>query len=148
MQLPGEQASNEFVLILPFTPANRNNMIGWMAGRSDGDNYGKLLVYNFPQSRLIEGPLQIDTKIKSISSGAISPRNPQGSRVLRGHLLLSHGPRFSSRPVYLQPRASRCLEVRPSSAIQGVWDRGKFRRGNTLYCDAGKAPTQTRRCTN
>ena len=50
MQLPGEQQKNEFVLILPFTPANRNNMIGWMAGRSDGENYGKLLVYNFPKS--------------------------------------------------------------------------------------------------
>ena len=48
MQLPGEEQKNEFVLILPFTPANRNNMIGWMAGRSDGENYGKLLVYNFP----------------------------------------------------------------------------------------------------
>ena len=56
MQLPGEQQKNEFVLILPFTPANRNNMIGWMAGRSDGENYGKLLVYNFPKSRLIDGP--------------------------------------------------------------------------------------------
>ena len=52
MQLPGEQQKNEFVLILPFTPANRNNMIGWMAGRSDGENYGKLLVYNFPKSRV------------------------------------------------------------------------------------------------
>ena len=48
--VPGEQLKNEFVLILPFTPAKRNNMIGWMAGRSDGENYGKLLVYNFPKS--------------------------------------------------------------------------------------------------
>ncbi|HXL79922.1 MAG TPA: UPF0182 family protein, partial [Pyrinomonadaceae bacterium] len=46
MQLPGEQIRNEFVLILPFTPASRNNMIGWMAGRCDGENYGKLLIYN------------------------------------------------------------------------------------------------------
>ena len=63
MQLPGEQKKNEFVLILPFTPANRNNMIGWMAGRCDPENYGKLLVYNFPASRLIDGPLQIEARI-------------------------------------------------------------------------------------
>ena len=88
MQLPGEQASTEFVLILPFTPANRNNMIGWMAGRSDGENYGKLLVYNFPQSRLIEGPLQIEARIDQ--NAELSPQfslwNQQGSRVVRGHL--------------------------------------------------------------
>ena len=63
MQLPGERTSNEFVLILPFTPASRNNMIGWVAGRCDGENYGKLLVYNFPKSRLIDGPLQIEARI-------------------------------------------------------------------------------------
>ena len=63
MQLPGEATPTEFALILPFTPSNRNNMIGWMAGRSDGEHYGKLLVYNFPESRLIEGPLQIEARI-------------------------------------------------------------------------------------
>ncbi len=72
MQLPGEQASNEFVLILPFTPAGRNNMIGWMAGRSDGDNYGKLLIYNFPKSRLIDGPLQIEARIDQNSAALFS----------------------------------------------------------------------------
>lgn len=49
MQLPGEQTHNEFVLILPFTPAGRNNMIGWMAGRCDGEHYGKLFDLQLPE---------------------------------------------------------------------------------------------------
>jgi hypothetical protein len=47
MKLPGEE-SLEFVEILPFTPANRNNLIGWIAARSDGDHYGSAVVYDFP----------------------------------------------------------------------------------------------------
>ena len=90
MQLPGEQIRNEFVLILPFTPSKRNNMIGWMAGRCDGDNYGKLIAYNFPKSRLIDGPLQIEARIDQNAqlSGQFTLWNQQGSRVLRGHLLV------------------------------------------------------------
>ena len=48
MNLPGENGL-EFVEILPFTPANRNNMIGWIAARSDGDHYGTAVVYDFPE---------------------------------------------------------------------------------------------------
>src|SRR6202451_3705304 len=53
MKLPGETAV-EFVEILPFTPANRNNLIGWIAGRSDGDKYGKSVVYDFPKKKLVD----------------------------------------------------------------------------------------------
>src|SRR4026208_517516 len=90
MQLPREQKKNEFVIILPFTPANRNNMIGWMAGRCDGENYGKLLVYNFPKSRLIDGPLQIEARIDQNAqlSAQFSLWNQQGSRVIRGSLIV------------------------------------------------------------
>ena len=52
MKLPGG-TQEEFVQILPFTPANRNNLIGWIAGRSDGEAYGTTAVYNFPKTRLI-----------------------------------------------------------------------------------------------
>ena len=116
MQLPGEAATTEFALILPFTPSNRNNMIGWMAGRSDGENYGKLLVYNFPESRLIEGPLQIEARIDQNAqlSAQFSLWNQQGSRVLRGHLLVI--PIGSSllyvEPVYLQAQRSPMPELR------------------------------------
>jgi uncharacterized membrane protein (UPF0182 family) len=50
MTLPGESAT-EFIGILPFTPANRNNLIGWIAGRSDGEHYGQAVVYDFPKTR-------------------------------------------------------------------------------------------------
>ncbi len=116
MQLPGEQQKNEFVLILPFTPANRNNMIGWMAGRSDGENYGKLLVYNFPQSRLIDGPVQIEARIDQNAqlSGQFTLWNQQGSRVIRGHLLVIPIGRslLFVEPIYLQAERSPMPELR------------------------------------
>jgi uncharacterized membrane protein (UPF0182 family) len=116
MQLPGEQVQNEFALILPFTPANRNNMIGWMAGRSDGENYGKLLAYNFPKSRLIDGPLQIEARIDQNAqlSAQFSLWNQQGSRVLRGHMLVI--PIGKSllyvEPIYLKAESSPMPELR------------------------------------
>ncbi|HEY3102572.1 MAG TPA: UPF0182 family protein, partial [Pyrinomonadaceae bacterium] len=116
MQLPGEQKKTEFALILPFTPANRNNMIGWMAGRSDGEDYGKLLAYNFPKSRLIDGPLQIEARIDQNAqlSAQFSLWNQQGSRVVRGHLLVI--PIGKSllyvEPVYLKAESSPMPELR------------------------------------
>jgi len=116
MQLPGDRITNEFVIILPFTPANRNNMIGWMAGRCDGENYGKLLVYNFPKSRLIDGPLQIEARIDQNAqlSAQFSLWNQQGSRVLRGHLLVIPVGRslLYVEPVYLQAERSPMPELR------------------------------------
>ncbi|HKP47000.1 MAG TPA: UPF0182 family protein [Pyrinomonadaceae bacterium] len=116
MQLPGEDQANEFVLILPFTPANRNNMIGWMAGRCDGENYGKLLIYNFPKSRLVDGPLQIEARIDQNAqlSSQFTLWNQQGSHVLRGHLLVI--PIGSSllfvEPIYLKAESSPMPELR------------------------------------
>jgi len=116
MQLPGEQIRNEFVLILPFTPASRNNMIGWMAGRCDGENYGKLLIYNFPKSRLIDGPLQIEARIDQNAqlSSQFTLWNQQGSHVLRGHLLVI--PIGKSllyvEPIYLKAESSPMPELR------------------------------------
>ena len=116
MQLPGEQVRNEFALILPFTPSNRNNMIGWMAGRSDGEHYGTLLAYNFPKSRLIDGPLQIEARIDQNAqlSAQFSLWNQQGSRVLRGHLLVI--PMGKSllyvEPIYLKAESSPMPELR------------------------------------
>ena len=116
MQLPGEDLKNEFVLILPFTPANRNNMIGWMAGRSDGENYGKLLGYNFPSSRLIDGPTQIEARIDQNAqlSSQFTLWNAQGSRVIRGHLLVIPIGRslIFVEPIYLQAERSPMPELR------------------------------------
>jgi uncharacterized membrane protein (UPF0182 family) len=116
MQLPGEQQKSEFVVILPFTPASRNNMIGWLAGRCDGENYGKLLVYNFPKSRLIDGPLQIEARIDQNAqlSGQFTLWNQQGSTVIRGHLLVIPIGRslVYVEPIYLQANTSPMPELR------------------------------------
>ena len=89
MKLPGE-SDIEFVEILPFTPSNRNNLIGWIAGRSDGANYGTSIVYDFPKTRLVDGPLQIEARIDQNAqlSGQLTLWNQQGSHVRRGTLLV------------------------------------------------------------
>ncbi len=80
MKLPGESGT-EFVNILPFTPANRNNLIGWIAGRSDGAHYGSAVVYNFPKTKLVDGPLQVEARIDQNAelSGQLTLWNQQGS---------------------------------------------------------------------
>jgi uncharacterized protein len=116
MQLPGEQLANEFVEILPFTPANRPNMIGWIAGRSDGAAYGSLIAYNFPKSRLIDGPLQIEARIDQNAqlSSQITLWSQQGSRVRRGNLLVIPIGRslLYVEPIYLQAERSPMPELR------------------------------------
>src|SRR5580700_7708371 len=84
MKLPDESGM-EFVEILPFTPANRNNLIGWIAGRSDGAHYGTSVVYNFPKTKLVDGPLQIEARIDQNAqlSGQLTLWNQQGSHVRR-----------------------------------------------------------------
>lgn len=148
MQLPGEATPAEFALILPFTPSNRNNMIGWMAGRSDGDNYGKLLVYNFPESRLIEGPLQIEARIDQNAqlSAQFSLWNQQGSRVLRGHLLVIPIGRslLYVEPVYLQAQRSPMPELR--LVVLAIQERVAYGQSfdealSNLIGEAGKLPT-------
>ena len=89
MTLPGE-AQPEYLLMLPFTPARKDNMTGWLAGRCDGKEYGKLLCYAFPKDRLIFGPNQVEARINQ--NDEISPLltlwNQHGSRVIRGNLLV------------------------------------------------------------
>jgi len=93
MQLPGEQnAPLEFVNILPFTPSGpgRSNMIGWMAARSDGANYGRTQVYSFPKNVTINGPAQIRARINQDSqlSQLMTLWSQRGSELLRGNLLV------------------------------------------------------------
>jgi hypothetical protein len=115
MKLPGE-SSVEFIEILPFTPANRNNMIGWIAGRSDGDHYGTALVYDFPKTRLIDGPLQIEARIDQNAqlSGQLTLWNQQGSHALRGTLLVIPCGKalIYAEPIYLQAERSPMPELR------------------------------------
>ncbi|HKO20799.1 MAG TPA: UPF0182 family protein, partial [Acidobacteriaceae bacterium] len=115
MKLPGE-ASDEFVEILPFTPANRNNLIGWIAARCDGEHYGTAIVYDFPKTRLVDGPQQIESRIDQNAqlSGQLTLWNQQGSHVLRGSLLVIPTGKalLYAEPIYLQAQQSPMPELR------------------------------------
>src|ERR1700685_4322097 len=115
MKLPDETGM-EFVEILPFTPANRNNLIGWIGGRSDGAQYGNSVVYNFPKTKLVDGPLQIEARIDQNAqlSGQLTLWNQQGSHVRRGALLVIPTGRalLYAEPIYLQAERSPMPELR------------------------------------
>ncbi len=115
MKLPGG-TGEEFVEIMPFTPANRNNLIGWIAGRCDGAEYGTAVVYDFPKTRLIDGPQQIEARIDQNAqlSGQLTLWNQQGSHVLRGSLLVIPSGRalLYAEPIYLQAQQSPMPELR------------------------------------
>lgn len=115
MKLPDETGL-EFVEILPFTPANRNNLIGWIAGRSDGAHYGTSVVYDFPKTRLVDGPQQIEARIDQNAqlSGQLTLWNQQGSHVRRGSLLVIPCGRalLYAEPIYLQAQRSPMPELR------------------------------------
>ncbi len=115
MKLPGEDGM-EFAEILPFTPANRNNLIGWIAGRSDGAHYGTSVVYDFPKTKLVDGPLQIEARIDQNAqlSGQLTLWNQQGSHVRRGTLLVIPTGRalLYAEPIYLQAERSPMPELR------------------------------------
>ncbi|MFC2045025.1 UPF0182 family protein, partial [Chloroflexota bacterium] len=89
MRLP-EEETEEFLLMLPFTPVNKNNTIGWLAARCDGENYGKLLAYFFPKERLVYGPSQIENRIQqdTVITEQFALWGRGGSRIIRGNLLL------------------------------------------------------------
>jgi hypothetical protein len=89
IRLPGQKTA-EFVLLLPFTPATKRNMVGWMGARSDGENYGRVQVYEFPKQKLVEGPLQIEAYVDQDAdiSQDLSLWKTGGSEVIRGNLLV------------------------------------------------------------
>jgi len=115
MRLPGEE-HEEFVLMLPFTPTQKDNMITWLAARSDGDKYGKLIAYNFPKDKLVYGPRQIEARIDQ--DAAISEQftlwSQKGSQVIRGNLLVIPIEKsiLYVEPVYLQAERGKLPELR------------------------------------
>ncbi|HOF05176.1 MAG TPA: UPF0182 family protein [Syntrophales bacterium] len=89
MKLPSEK-QEEYILLLPYTPAKRDNLAAWLAARCDAPHYGKLVVYTFPRDRLVFGPKQVDARINQDSyiSQQLTLWNQRGSRVIRGSLLV------------------------------------------------------------
>jgi hypothetical protein len=115
MTLPGE-TQPEYLLMLPFTPVRKDNMVGWMAGRCDGEHYGKLLVYSLPKDRLVLGPRQIDANIdkNDTISQQITLWNQVGSRVIRGNLLVIpvRDSILYVEPLYLDSEQTRFPELK------------------------------------
>ncbi len=115
IQLP-EGMREEFMLIQPFTPANKDNMIAWIAGRCDDPHYGKLIVYRFPKQELIFGPRQIEARIDQVPeiSAQLSLWGQRGSRVIRGNLLviLLGYSLLYVEPLYLQAEQGQIPELK------------------------------------
>jgi uncharacterized protein len=88
VKLPGEERE-EFMLMVPFTPAQKDNMIGWLAARCDAENYGDLFVYQLPKDRMIYGPMQLEARIDQQPeiSSLLTLWGQKGSEVIRGNML-------------------------------------------------------------
>ena len=105
-QMPGSQTP-EFMLMLPLSVAGKNQMAGWLAGRADGDNYGKLIAFRLPKGRFVDGPAQVESRINSDSrfSADLTLWDQQGSHVIRGNLLilpLANGQLVAIEPIYIE----------------------------------------------
>ena len=101
MRLP-RQNTEAFMLMLPFTPRNKDNMIAWMAAKSDTADYGMRIVYQFPKQKVVLGPEQIGARVNQdpIISQQLTLWNQQGSRAPRGSLLVIP---IKESIVYIQP---------------------------------------------
>jgi uncharacterized protein len=101
MKLP-EEKKEEYVLLMPYTPAKRDNLAAWFAARCDEPDYGKLVVYTFPRDRLVFGPRQIDARIDQDSyiSQQLTLWGQHGSQVIRGSLLIIP---IEASLMYIQP---------------------------------------------
>lgn len=115
LTLPDEEEP-EYLMIQPFTPRQRDNMVGWMAARNDPENYGELVVYQLPRQELVFGPSQIESRIDQDPdiSQQFSLWNQSGSSVIRGNLLAIplNNSFLYVEPIYLQATASALPELR------------------------------------
>ncbi|MDP3964630.1 MAG: UPF0182 family protein, partial [bacterium] len=115
MRLP-EEESEEFILMLPFTPREKDNLSAWMVARNDGDSYGELVVYRFPKQTLVFGPTQIINRINQDPeiSRQFSLWDQRGSEVIRGNLLVI--PIKTSllyvQPIYLRAEGGKIPELK------------------------------------
>ena len=114
MRLPGEERA-EFIQMLPFTPRGKNNLAAWIVARSDGEHYGKMLVFQFPKQKLVFGPSQVVARINQDQE--ISPQitlwNQQGSEVIQGTLLVIpiEEALLYIRPLYLRASGGRIPQL-------------------------------------
>ena len=124
LRLPGAPAGTaEFVLILPMTPQRRDNMVAWLAARNDPPHLGELWVFTFPKDRVVFGPMQVESRINQdpFISQQLTLWNQQGSRVIRGNLLVVpiEGALLYVEPIFLQAERSQLPELRRVVVAQG-----------------------------
>jgi uncharacterized membrane protein (UPF0182 family) len=129
IKLPGQE-KEEFLLMLPFTPSKKDNMIGWLAARSDLPHYGSLLVYKLPKDKLVYGPMQIEARVDQQTeiSRELSLWGQRGSRVIRGNLLAIP---VSDSFIYVEPIylvAQQEERERPSTQTPQTGPSGRQRR--------------------
>ncbi len=89
MRLP-DSKKEEFLLMVPYTPQGKTNMISWLAVKNDGDSYGEIILYNFPSGKIVEGPMQIEGIVSQDT--IIGPQlnllaTGGNSQVIRGNML-------------------------------------------------------------
>ncbi len=115
MKLPGETGP-EYIQMLPFTPRQKDNLAAWMVARSDGSNYGKLMVFQFPKQTVIFGPRQIAARISQdqVIAPQITLWNQQGSEVIQGTLLVIpiEESLIYIRPLYLRAAGGSIPELK------------------------------------
>ncbi|HEY7461985.1 MAG TPA: UPF0182 family protein [Gemmatimonadota bacterium] len=115
LTLPGE-AAPQFMLVLPFTPSGKDNMIALLAAKSDGAEYGRLVLYEFPKDELVFGPMQVEARIDQDAriSQEITLWSQKGSTVIRGNLLVIplEGAILYVEPLYLQAQKSQLPELK------------------------------------
>ena len=150
IKLPQEE-KEEFVLMTSFSPIKKDNMVAWMAARSDGENYGKLILYKFQKDKLIYGPLQIEAKIDQDSeiSQQLTLWSQQGSRVTRGNLLVIpiDGSIIYIEPLYIQAETGQLPELKRVLVSDGervVMEENLAMALETLF---GKSKTIKRKTT-
>ncbi|HLX15001.1 MAG TPA: UPF0182 family protein [Bradyrhizobium sp.] len=110
-QLPKAEKP-EFLLMLPLSVAGKNQMAGWLAGLSDGENYGKMVAFRFPKGTFIDGPAQVESRINSDSrfSGDLTLWDQHGSQVIRGNLIvlpLNGSQLIAIEPVYIEAEQTK-----------------------------------------
>ncbi|MEM7798620.1 MAG: UPF0182 family protein, partial [Chloroflexota bacterium] len=114
-RLPGE-TETEYLLIQPYTPSGKQNMIAWIAARNDPDTYGQLIAYEFPKQSLVVGPIQIEGFIdqEPAISEQFSLWDQRGSRIIRGNLIVIplNDSFLYVEPVYLESETSSLPELK------------------------------------
>jgi uncharacterized membrane protein (UPF0182 family) len=143
IKLP-EGEKEEFLLMLPFTPSTKDNMIGWLAARSDLPNYGNLLAYKLPKEKLVYGPMQIEARVDQQTeiSRELSLWGQRGSRVIRGNLLaIPLSDTFIYvEPVYLEAKQEES-ELSSTGAPQQRGSEKSRKRAGAVSSQRGKSLT-------